>query len=81
MMQYHYVVGYDTEQKKWFVDQDVDAYFSDGSVWDNDKSESSDWIVSGWFTPEEGSAEKALDYNLLKTLGYIVDTFPIPQEA
>ena len=80
-MQFHYVVGFETESKKWFVDPDVDAYFSDGSVWDDDKSESSDWLVSGWFTPEEGSAEEALDYHLLKTLKDIIVTFPVPKEA
>ncbi len=71
-MQYHYVVGYDTELEKWFVDSEVDNYFRDGNVWDEKQS---------WFTPEENSPEEALDYDLLKTLGYIVDTFPTPQEA
>ena len=71
-MQYHYVVGYDTELEKWFVDSEVDNYFKDGNVWDGKQS---------WFNPEEGSAEEALDYDLLNTLGYIVDTFPTPQKA
>jgi hypothetical protein len=71
-MQYHYVVGYDTELKKWFVDSEVDNYFRDGNVWDSEQS---------WFVPEENSSEEAFDYNLINTLGYIVDTFPIPQEV
>ena len=76
-MQYHYVVGYDTESKKWFIDPDVDAYFPDGSVWDNNKSESSDWFVSGWIVPEDNSPEAALDTELLHTLESVIDTFPI----
>ena len=77
-MQYHYVVGYDSELKKWFVEFDTTAYFEGGNVWDEKKAEV-EYI--GWKVPCEGSSEEALDYNLLKTLGYIVDTFPIPQEV
>ena len=35
-MQYHYVIGYDTEAKRWFLELDTTAYFSDGHVWDED---------------------------------------------
>jgi hypothetical protein len=77
-MQFHYVVGYDSETKKWFVENDPDSYFPDGYIFD-DKMASE--IGYGWFIPEEGSPEEALDYELLKTLGYIVDTFPIPKVA
>jgi hypothetical protein len=77
-MQYHYVIGYDTELKKWFVESDTTAYFVDGNVWDQKKSEVE---FIGWMVPEEGSPEEALDYALLNTVGYIVDTIPIPQEV
>lgn len=77
-MQYHYVVGYDTESKKWFIDPDLDAYFPNGSVWDNDKSESSDYFVSGWIAPEDVTPEQsALDMEILHTLESVIDTFPI----
>ena len=76
-MQYHYVVGFETESKKWFIDPDVDAYFPNGSVWDDNKSESSDWLVSGWIVPEDNSPEAALDTELLHILESVIDTFPI----
>jgi len=76
-MQYHYVIGYDTEQKKWFLELDPTAYFPDGNVWDDQKYQSEFW---GWRVPEEGSDDEALDYTLLNTLRYILDTFPIPKE-
>ena len=74
-MQFHYVVGYDTENKRWFVESDPDAYFPDGYVFDPDAANKTGY---GWMIPEEGSPEEALDYELLRTLGYIVDTFPTP---
>jgi hypothetical protein len=75
-MQFHYVVGYDTELKKWFIESDTTAYFVDGNVWDEKQAEVE---FVGWKVPEEGSPEEAIDYDLLNTLGYIVDTFPVPQ--
>lgn len=77
-MQFHYVVGYDSETGKWFVEADPEAYFPDGYIFDDKMASETGY---GWFIPEEGSPEEALDYELLKTLGYIVDTFPIPKEA
>ncbi len=76
-MQYHYVVGYDTEMKKWFVESDTTAYFRDGNVWSDERYQKDFW---GWGVPVEAE-EEALDLDLIKTLQYIVDTFPIPQEA
>ena len=80
MAQFHYVVGYDSELNKWFVESDTTAYFSDGNVWDEQQYKESFW---GWCVPQEGSHEETLDYHLLNTLQYIVDTFPTPaqQEA
>ena len=76
-MQYHYVIGYDTDTRKWFLELDTTAYFPDGNVWDDQKYHSEFW---GWRVPEEGSDSEALDYTLLNTLRYILDTFPIPKE-
>ena len=76
-MQFHYVVGYDSDTKKWFVELDTTAYFSDGNLWDEEQYRENFY---GWRVPEEGSNDEALDYELLNTLSYIVDTFPIPKE-
>ena len=77
-MQYHYVVGYDTEKKRWFLELDTTAYFSNGNLWDEEQYRENFY---GWRVPEEGSAEEDLDYALLNTLRYIVDIFPISQGA
>jgi hypothetical protein len=71
-MQYHYVVYYDAEEKKWNVESDTTAYFREGNVWSNDRS---------FFVPDQDSYEEAFDMGLLNTLHYIVDVFPIPQEV
>ena len=36
-MQFHYVVGYDTDRKRWFLESDTTAYFSDGNLWDDEQ--------------------------------------------
>ena len=77
-MQFHYVVGYDSEMKKWFVESDTTAYFQNGNVWDDNCYRQNFY---GWSVPEEGSPEEALDNTLIRTLGYIVDTFPVPEEV
>jgi len=80
-MQHHLVIGYDTELKKWFVEGDPTSYFPGGSIFSLDRSNDPDFGYDGWFHPEEGSEEELLDAELYSTLGYIVDTFPIPQEV
>jgi hypothetical protein len=65
MMEFHYVVGYDSEDDKWFVESDWLSYFNHGSVYDGDRD---DYIGAGWIVPKEGSAEEALDYTLLRIL-------------
>ena len=76
MAQYHYVIGYDSEMKKWFLELDTTAYFSDGHVWDEEQYRKEFW---GWRVPDDAS-EEDLDQTLLNTLRYILDTFPIPKE-
>ena len=77
-MQYHYVVFYDTKDKKWRMSFDPEAYFPDGNVWDEDRA---DKYGYGWFFPgSDTSQEAALDQTLTNTLYSIVDTFPIPKE-
>jgi hypothetical protein len=65
MMEYHYVVGYDSEDDRWFVESDTIAYFLDGNIYDGDRD---DYTGRGWIVPKEGSAEEALDYTLLRIL-------------
>jgi len=66
-MQYHFVVGYDTELKQWFVDTDIDSHFPEGSVWDDDKTAASCYADSGWIAPEDVTPQQsALDAELLQ---------------
>jgi hypothetical protein len=74
-MQYHYVIGYDTEAKRWFLESDTTAYFSDGNLWDEDQYRKEFW---GWRVPDD--SEDALDIDLLNTLHSLVDIIPIPKE-
>ena len=76
-MQYHYVVGYDTEMKRWFLESDTTAYFSNGNLWDDEQYRKE---FFGWRDPEYDPNERVLDQTLLNTLYSIVDTFPIPKE-
>jgi hypothetical protein len=83
-MQYHYVVGYDSDNDRWFVEPDATAYFQDGNVWYQERSESADWGYFGWYPPEEGSPEEALDYAALRVLQSCIPGIlpsPTPQEA
>lgn len=75
--QFHYVIGYDTFHKRWFVESDTTAYFENGNVWDDDKYREEFW---GWSVPEDGSEDEALDQDLLHTLESLVDIIPIPKE-
>ena len=78
-MQYHYVVGFDSELNRWFIEYDTTAYFSDGNIWDEKRAEDRDWGYTGWMIPEEGSPEEELDYKLLGILeSCIPDIMPSP---
>ena len=74
-MQFHYVVGYDSELDKWFVESDTTAYFHDGNIWDDDKYREQFY---GWSVPDEGSHEEALDYKCLNMLQSLVPIWPSP---
>ena len=77
-MQYHYVVFYDSEKKRWGMEYDVEAYFADGHVWDNKRADETGY---GWFWPgDDVPEESALDDTLRNTLYSIVDIIPIPKE-
>lgn len=64
-MQYHYVVGYDSEMDQWFIESDTTAYFPDGNVWDDKQYRESFY---GWKVPDEDSPEEAIDYAALRIL-------------
>jgi hypothetical protein len=74
-MQYHYVVGYDSELDKWFVESDTTAYFQDGNIWDDDKYREQFY---GWSVPDECSDEEALDNKCLNMLQSLVPIWPSP---
>ena len=74
-MQYHYVVGYDSESMRWFVESDTTAYFSDGNVWDNKAADETGY---GWSVPDEGSFEEALDQKCWNMLNSLVPIWPSP---
>jgi hypothetical protein len=80
MTQYHYVVGYDDEEDRWFLELDREAYFPDGNMFDAAKAESPEWGYSGWFQAEEDHPETAIDEKAFRTLQYIIDTIPKPKE-
>lgn len=69
-MQFHYVVGYDSDKDRWFVEYDPDVYFPDGYMWDNESEV--------WSVPDDGSHEEALDYKCLNMLQSLVPIWPSP---
>lgn len=78
-MQYHYVVGYDSEKDRWFVESDTTDYFPDGNVYDDDSANRTGYR---WFVPDEDSPEEAIDYALLRVLESCVPgILPGPKEA
>ena len=74
-MQYHYVVGYDSDEDRWWVEFDPTAHFPDGSLW-SDKA--ADETGYGWLMPEEGSREEALDEKCWTMLKSLVPIWPSP---
>jgi hypothetical protein len=74
-MQFHYVVGYDSEHDRWFVESDSTAYFVDGNVWDEKQAEVE---FVGWKVPEEGSFEEGIDEKCINMLYSLVPIWPSP---
>jgi len=73
-MQFHYVVGYDSEMDRWWVEFDTTAYFPDGNLWD-DEAMKTGW---GWSIPDSGSFEEALDNKCVNMLNSLVPIWPSP---
>lgn len=83
-MQYHYVVVYDTDTDKWTVESEWETYFPDGSIYNTEMIENGGFpngVYPGWFMPEEGSDQEALDAELWRTLYYIAPTWPTPSQV
>ena len=80
MAQFHYVLGFDTELNKWFVEFDTTAYFLDGHVFDQNIAEKTGY---GWVEPQihDMPEEAMLDKNLMNTLNSLVDIIPIPTKG
>lgn len=78
MPQFHYVVGYDSDEDRWFVESDPFAYLPDGNVFYHDRSMSPEWGWNGWHVPDEGSHEEELDEKCFRMLGYLVPIWPSP---
>ena len=79
-MQFHYVVGYNSDLKKWFVEYDTTAYLPDGNMFDPAKAESPEWGYSGWFMPEDDHPEAAIDQKCWLMLHSLVPIWPSPIE-
>lgn len=77
-MQYHYVIGYNTETKRWFLEYDTTTYFPYGNLWSGENVEATGW---GWVYPGDDNPEhEVLDQTLLNTLDSMLAIIPIPQE-
>jgi hypothetical protein len=77
-MQYHYVVGYDSDEDRWFIEYDPTAYFPDGNIWDQERSDSANLAYQGWYSPDDGSREEALDEKCWTMLKSLVPIWPSP---
>jgi hypothetical protein len=80
-MQYHFVIGFDTDNNRWWVESEPEAYFPDGNIWDRDRASSREYSFLGWFQAEDDSAEAKLDLALFRALQSSLGSIPIPQEA
>ena len=82
-MEFHYTVMYDDKVKAWSVEPDPSMYYSDGNIYNRDMSDDPfpHTIYPGWFYPEEGSAEEALDMQLFTALQSACHTLPVPEEV
>jgi hypothetical protein len=78
MAMYHYIVGYDSDKDRWFVEDDPNAYLPDGNVFYPDRAESADWGWNGWHLPDEGTMDEHIDYKCHTMLGYLVPIWPSP---
>ena len=65
-MQYHYVVAYDSEYDRWFVESDPYAFFPGGNIFSLEEAERAHG--DGWIFPDENSDEERIDYECYRVL-------------
>lgn len=74
MAQYHYVVGFDDETNKWFVEYDTEAYFPDGHIFDPAAADETGY---GWMPVEsDESLEALIDQRCMNMLNALVPIWP-----
>jgi len=73
MMQFHYIVFYDSEMDEWRVDNDMTYNHLDGNIYNPDNE-----FGQGWFFAEECSKENDLDYAALSVLKSYIGNIPTP---
>ena len=74
MANFHYVIGYDSEMDRWWVEFDTTAYFPDGNLWDDEAMKTG----LGWSVPDRGSFEEVLDNKCMNMLNSLVPIWPSP---
>ncbi len=72
-MQFHYVVGFDSNNKRWWVEWDTEAYFPDGHVWDEELDRKGEY---GWTIPEDGSITELIDQRCMNMLNALTPIWP-----
>ena len=76
MAQFHYVVGYDDETDKWFVEYDTEAYFPDGHIFDSTLADATGY---GWIPVlEDDSKDALIDAKCMNMLNSLVTIWPSP---
>lgn len=78
MPQYHYIVGYNSDNDKWFVEYDTTAYLPDGNVFHPDRAESEEWGYNGWYIPDDDTRDTLLDQKCWNMLNSLVPIWPSP---
>lgn len=63
--QHHFVVMYDTEMKRFYLDDDTQ--FFDGTIWDTETNQ--------WSCRVEDDTDEALDETLYNTLSVVLTQF------
>lgn len=73
-MQFHYVIGYDTDEQRWFVEYDSEAYFPDGHIFDSTLADATGY---GWIPVlEDTSMDALIDQRCMNMLNALVSIWP-----
>lgn len=77
-MEHHFVIGYDTDKNKWFVDFGDEGYFPEGNIYDAE-SETAGGYNRGWRQPKN-IQEEVVDQKIRNVLNAVIDIIPVPKE-